>query len=271
MKRKVDLVIISDVHLGTYGCHALELLNYLNSIQPRILVLNGDIIDIWQFRKRYWPKSHMKVVKRLIDLASKKTTVYYISGNHDELLRKFTPLSLGKLHFKNKLVLNIENKKLWIFHGDIFDFTMKRTKWLAKLGGIGYDFLIVLNRFLNQILFKLGKERVSFSRKIKNSVKKAVRFISDFESTIAEIAIENGYEMVACGHIHQAVIKEIKIKDSKVVYLNSGDWVESLTAVEYHEGNWRIFNYHEDFIDNASLNFEEIDELDFRLINELIK
>lgn len=271
MKRSVELVIISDTHLGTYGCHAEELLKYLKSIKPKVLVLNGDIIDIWQFRKRYWPKSHMKVLKRIIDLASKKTTIYYISGNHDEMLRKFIPLSLGKLHFKNKLVLNVDNEKLWIFHGDIFDFTMKNTKWLAKLGGFGYDVLIVLNRTINHFLNAIGRERVSFSKRIKNSVKKAVQFIGDFETTIADIAIDNNYDMVACGHIHQPIIKEIEIKGKKVKYLNSGDWVESLTALEFNEGSWRIFNYHDDFNDFENESSIDKDEDELNELKEFIK
>ena len=246
MKRKLDIVIISDIHLGTYGCHAEELLEYLNSIQPKILILNGDIIDIWQFSKRYWPKSHMKVVKKIIDFATKKTKVYYISGNHDEMLRKFTPLVLGKLYFKDKLVLKIGDKNLWIFHGDILDFTMKNTKLLAKLGGIGYDMLIVLNRLINRFLMSIGSQRISFSKRIKNSIKKAVKFIGDFENTVAEIAIDNSYDFVACGHIHQPVIKDVTINNKTVRYLNSGDWVESLTALEYKGGTWSIFNYHVD-------------------------
>ncbi len=255
MKRKLDIVIISDIHLGTYGCHADELLEYLNSIQPKILILNGDIIDIWQFSKRYWPKSHMKVVKKIIDFASKKTKVYYISGNHDEMLRKFTPLAFGKLHFKDKLALNIGGKNLWVFHGDILDFTMKNTKLLAKLGGKGYDLLIVLNRLINQFLMSIGRQRVSFSKRIKNSVKKAVKFIGDFENTVAEIAIENNYDYVACGHIHQAIIKDVMIDDKTVKYLNSGDWVESLTALEYNDGFWTIFNYQDD-LDKKSTKTE---------------
>ncbi len=262
MKRRVELVIISDVHLGTYGCHAEELLKYLNSIKPKVLVLNGDIIDIWQFKKRYWPKSHMKVLKKIIEFSSKKTKVHYVSGNHDELLRKFIPINMGNLNIVNKLVLKVNGKKIWIFHGDIYDFTMKTTKWLAKLGGKGYDLLIVLNRIINQLLEFLGKDRVSFSKKIKKSVKKAVQFIDDFETTIAEMAVDNKYDIVACGHIHQPIIKDIQTKKGKVKYINSGDWVESLTALEYNDEKWTIFQYDpknfEDFIVETTLNKADI-------------
>lgn len=188
----------------------------------------------------------MMVLKKIIGFASKKTNVYYISGNHDEMLRKYTPLVLGRLHFKDKLVLNTGDKNLWIFHGDVLDFTMKNTKWLAKLGGIGYDLLIVLNRLINRFLKSVGRDRISLSKRVKNSVKKAIKFIGDFENTVAEIAIDNNYDYVACGHIHQAAIKDVTINGKTVKYLNSGDWVESLTALEYKGGVWTIFNYQDD-------------------------
>ena len=148
-KRKVQLAIISDIHLGTFGCHAKELLQYLNSIEPEILILNGDIIDIWQFSKHYWPTSHMMVVNHIIDLISKGTQIYYITGNHDEMLRKFVGFKISNFSIVNKLLLTIDKKKTWIFHGDVFDVTMKHSKWLAKLGAIGYDTLILINHAFN--------------------------------------------------------------------------------------------------------------------------
>jgi len=245
-KRKVQLAVISDVHLGTFGCHAKELLQYLNSIDPEILVLNGDIIDIWQFSKRYWPASHMMVVNHLINLIAGGTKIYYITGNHDEMLRKFTGFSLFNFHITNKLVLTIDNKKAWIFHGDVFDVTMKHSKWLAKLGAIGYDTLILINSAFNWYRQKRGKEKYSFSKRVKDSVKGAVKFINDFEKTAAEIGIANGYQYVVCGHIHQPVMKEVTTEKGSVHYLNSGDWIENLTGLEYNDGAWQIYKYNED-------------------------
>jgi len=207
-KRKVELVIISDVHLGTYGCHAKELLDYLGSIKPKTLVLNGDIIDIWQFRKSYFPKSHLKVIKKIIDLSSKGTKVHYITGNHDEMLRKFSDTHMGNFTLSDKLVLELDGKKAWIFHGDVFDASVQHSKWIAKLGGWGYDMLILTNRMVNWCLEKFGKEPYSFSKKIKSSVKNAVKFISDFEVTATDLAIEKGYDFVICGHIHEPKIIE---------------------------------------------------------------
>ncbi|WP_298880913.1 UDP-2,3-diacylglucosamine diphosphatase [uncultured Polaribacter sp.] len=245
-KRKLDYVVISDVHLGTYGCRAKELLSYLKTIQPNVLILNGDIIDIWQFNKRYFPKSHMSVIKHITSLLSKGTEVYYITGNHDEMLRKFKGFQLGNFKILNKLIINLDCKKAWIFHGDVFDVTMQHSKWLAKLGGKGYDLLILINTFINWISSLFGKGKLSLSKKIKNSVKSAVKFINNFELIASDIAIENNYDYVICGHIHQPEIREIENNKGKTVYLNSGDWIENLTSLEYSNKKWRLYEYSKD-------------------------
>ncbi len=253
-KRKVELVVISDVHLGTYGCHAKELLEYLSTIKPKTLILNGDIIDIWQFRKSYFPKSHLKVIKKIISLSSKGTKVYYITGNHDEFLRKFTDLQLGNISLLNKLVLELDDKKAWIFHGDVFDASINHAKWLAKLGGWGYDLLILINRFINWVLARLNKEPYSLSKKIKGNVKSAVKFISNFENVCIELAIENKFDYVICGHIHEPKFESVETEKGKTVYLNSGDWIENLTALEYNKKQWRLYTHEK------KINTPEIDE-----------
>lgn len=256
-KRKVDLVVISDVHLGTYGCHAKELAKYLKSIKPKQIILNGDIIDIWQFSKRYWPKSHMQVIKQLSHMMSKGVKVHYVTGNHDEMLRKFVGFKMGGLKIVNKIVMELDGKKAWIFHGDVFDVTMQHAKWLTKLGAIGYDSLILLNSIVNFFLNKFGKEKISISKRIKNSVKRAVKYVNNFEETCADIAIRDRYDYVVCGHIHQPEIRSIKTPKGEVLYLNSGDWVENLTALEYHEKNWRIYNYRDDLLAQTEPHSEE--------------
>ena len=254
-KRKPDVVVISDVHLGTFGAHAHELSYYLSSIKPKILVLNGYIIDICQFRKSYFPKSHLKVIQKILNLASKGTKVYYITGNHDEFLRKFSDTSIGNFKVLDKLVLELDHKKAWIFHGDVFDASVQHSKWVAKLGGIGYDYLILLNRFINWCLKKMGKEPYSFSKKIKAGVKKAVKHISDFETTATDLAIEKNYDYVICGHIHEPKIIEKENKNGSTTYLNSGDWVENLTALEYQNKRWKLYRYE----DHTELETEEED------------
>ena len=213
-RRSVNTVVISDVHLGTYGCHADELVNYLRSIRPEKLVLNGDIIDVWQFSKSYFPASHMKVVKEIMKHLSKGVEVYYIPGNHDEMLRKFVGQRMGNLHIDNKVVLELDKEKTWIFHGDVFDVSMRHSKWLAKLGGFGYDLLILFNRAVNLMLVRMGREKISLSKKVKDSVKAAIAHVNDFENTVSEIGIEQGY-----------------------------DWVENLTALEYNDKQWQLYVY----------------------------
>jgi len=246
VKREVEVLVLSDIHLGTKGCRAEELLKYLNSIQPKKVILNGDIVDIWQFKKRYWPKSHMRIIKHFTSLLSKGIPIFYITGNHDELLRKFEGFTLGKLSIVNKLILNINGKKAWVFHGDVFDITMQYAKWLTRLGSIGYDLLIMINSAVNYFAKLVGREKVSLSKKIKNSVKSAVKYINDFERLAAEIAIDKGYDFVLCGHIHQPEQKQISSKNGSTTYLNSGDWVESLSSLEYKDREWKIYEYDED-------------------------
>lgn len=259
-KRAVEIVVISDVHLGTFGCHAAELLDYLKTIKPKILILNGDIIDIWQFRKSYFPKSHLKIIKKILDFTSKGTQVYYITGNHDEMLRKFSDTKMGNFAILDKLVLEIDGKKAWFFHGDIFDNSVHHAKWIAKLGGIGYDYLILLNRFINWCLVRMGKEPYSLSKKVKASVKKAVKFISDFETTATDLAIDNQYDFVVCGHIHEPKIEERKNKKGGTTYMNSGDWIENLTALEYNKKRWRLHQYEKRELINDEKEYFEFEE-----------
>jgi UDP-2,3-diacylglucosamine pyrophosphatase LpxH len=252
--------------LGTYGCHAEEVLNYLSSIRPKILILNGDIIDIWQFRKRYFPKNHLKVIKKIISMVTNGTKVYYITGNHDELLRRFTDIDLGNIQIIDKLILELDGKQAWFFHGDIFDATVQHSKWIAKLGGWGYDMLILINRFVNWWLVKFGKEKYSLSKKIKNSVKKAVKYINDFEQVAADLAIDQAYDYVVCGHIHQPQKLIRKNKNGSCLYLNSGDWIENLTALEYNTNRWKIYDYHSDKL-KAFFADEDFKSMDY---NELV-
>lgn len=245
MKRELDIVIISDVHLGTYGCHAKELLNYLKSIKVSTLILNGDFVDIWQFRKHYFPKEHMQVIQRILKMAANGTKVYYITGNHDDALRRYSDFSSGNIHLRDKLVFKLKGKNYWIFHGDVFDVFIKYSPFIAKLGGKGYDWLIMINRWVNKIRTMMGKPRMSFAKRIKYSVKEAIKFVDDFEDTAIRLAAEQDYDYVICGHIHRSQMRTVDVKDKKVIYLNSGDWVESLTSLEYKWGSWSIYEYDE--------------------------
>jgi UDP-2,3-diacylglucosamine pyrophosphatase LpxH len=251
MKRKVELVVISDTHLGTYGCHAKELHNYLKSIKPDTLVMNGDIVDMWQFKKSYFPKEHLLVINRIMKLLANGTKIYYITGNHDDILRRFSNFSNGSFFLRDQLILQLNGKKYWFFHGDAFDVSILKARWLAKLGGLSYDYLILLNKYVNSITKMLGRNPVSFAKAVKMSVKTAVKFINDFEEKAIEVAQTEGYDYVVCGHVHRPQMREV----GKVTYLNSGDWVESLTALEYNGGEWVLYQYNPlEFVDEEQQN-----------------
>ncbi|HPZ24434.1 MAG TPA: UDP-2,3-diacylglucosamine diphosphatase [Kaistella sp.] len=265
-KRKIPIVVLSDIHLGTYGCHATELVAYLKSINPKILILNGDIIDGWAFSKKYFPNSHMAVLSEFFKMMKNGTEIIYITGNHDEFLRKYSDLTMGNLFLTDKYLVEIDGKKTWFFHGDIFDNTTKGgAKIIAKIGGIGYDWLILVNRAINFVLESFGQRKLSLSKKIKNSVKNAVKFIADFEEKAIELAIENHYDYVVCGHIHQPADRIVTKEKGSVHYLNSGDWIENLSYLEYDKGTWQLLFFDESKfekpiieINDVSVNVEEL-------------
>lgn len=265
-KRKIDVAVISDVHLGTYGCHADELLAYLSSIQPNILVLNGDIVDAQQFSDSYFPSAHLKVLKKLIGMASSGVEVYYIAENHDEIPRKFSISSLGNLHIVDRLVLELDGKKAWFFHGNVLDNSIQNAKWLIKFGGFGYDFLIRINRWVNRIRLTVGRKKRALSKRIKNKVRNTVKRISDFEETVVQLAIKGGYDYVVCGHLHLPKKDVQEHKNGKCTYLNSGDWVENLTALEYSFKRWKIYRYSHDKLSSFFAD-EELKAMD---IHDLI-
>jgi UDP-2,3-diacylglucosamine pyrophosphatase LpxH len=212
----------------------------------------------------------MQVIKHITSLLAKGTKVVYLSGNHDEMLRKFAGFRIGSFQILNKIVLKLNGKRAWIFHGDVFDVTMQYSKWLAKLGAVGYDTLIHINTFVNWVLTKFGKEKISLSKRVKDSVKSAVKFINDFEITAAGIAITNEYDYVVCGHIHHPEMKYVSNEDGKVMYLNSGDWIENLTALEYHEKEWRIYKYADDKVaQGIKLRKRYLDDTD-ELFKEMV-
>jgi len=245
-KRCVDVTVLSDLHLGTYGCRAKEIITYLKSITPQILILNGDIIDIWQFSKRYFPSAHVAVIKEILNLMTSGTRVIYVTGNHDEMLRRYSDLQLGQFQLADKLVIEIDHKMTWVFHGDVFDNTTKGgAKFWAKMGSNGYAVLLGFNRFINKLMKLAGREKISLSREVMKKVNESIVKIDEFETLVAELAIQKKYDYVICGHIHQPQKRVISTKNGTVVYLNSGDWVEHLTALEYYQNDWHIYTYEE--------------------------
>ena len=241
MKRNLDILVISDLHLGTYGSEADEFLAYLDSINADKIVINGDFVDIMLFNKRFWPSSHMKVIKYFLDLISQGKEIYYVTGNHDELMRKFLNFKIQNFKIVNQIVLDTAKGKVWIFHGDVFDFSIQ-TQWLTKLAGFLYDYMIIFNSWINKkIMRPLGRKRLNFSKTIKSNVKTAVQYFANFEMKAAEVAQKNGYKYVVCGHIHTPKIESFNINGEEVIYMNSGDWLESLSSLEYAENKWSIY------------------------------
>lgn len=239
--KKVEIAVISDVHLGTYGSRAEEVLLYLNSIDPEILVVNGDLVDIWQFRKRYFPKSHLAVLQKIFQLASTGTPVYFLPGNHDDLARKFGDFSLGNLHIQNELILNIGGKQIWFHHGDKYDLSI-RHKGLAAFGGRLYELYILIEKGLNWLL-KPFRVHLQTAKKLKAFSKKMSKNAIDFEAKAIDEAINRGFDVMVCGHVHRPQKRRITNKNGQILYLNSGDWVENLSALEYSDNKWKVIRF----------------------------
>jgi UDP-2,3-diacylglucosamine pyrophosphatase LpxH len=198
----------------------------------------------WSY-KNYFPSTHFSVIKQILKMLKNDTEVYYIPGNHDDFLREFEEIEIMNLHKLDKLILNVDGKKCWIFHGDVFDISMQGNlgKFLTKIGGNAYDFTIKVNRLINKFLLKLNRKPYSLSKKVKDSVKTALKYISDFENISCVHALKQNYDCVINGHIHQPCIKVYEKDGKSVLYMNSGDWIENLTSLEYNDVKWEIYKH----------------------------
>ena len=239
---RVRTVWISDLHLGTPGCQAGELLAFLRHVECETLYLVGDIIDGWQLRRTwYWPQSHNDVVQKLLREARKGTRVIFVPGNHDEFARKYVQHNFGGIEVADEWIHETaDGRRLWVIHGDLFDGVIQRAKWLAHLGDSLYQFTLKLNRHLNSLRARMGLPYWSLSKYLKLKVKRAVSYVGDFEAAVAREARRRGLQGVVCGHIHHAELRDI----DGVLYANVGDWVESLTAlIEHADGRLDIFDW----------------------------
>ena len=235
-------VWISDIHLGTSGCQARALLDFLRRVDCETLYLVGDIIDGWQLRRSwYWPQSHNDVVQKILRKARKGTRVVFVPGNHDEFARRYLGHNFGGVDVVDEAVhTTADGRRLWVTHGDLFDGVIQCAKWLAYLGDSAYEFTLKLNRWFNSARARLGLPYWSLSKYLKLKVKRAVSYVSDFEVAVAREARKRGLQGVVCGHIHHAEMRDI----DGVLYCNDGDWVESLTAlVEHHDGRLEIADW----------------------------
>lgn len=236
---------ISDLHLGTPGCQAAALLDFLKHTECETLYLVGDVIDGWQLRRQwYWPQAHNDVVQKLLRKARKGTRVIFIPGNHDEFARRYVQLNFGGITVAEDWVHETaDGRKLWIIHGDLFDGVIQCAKWLAYVGDSLYEFTLKLNRHLNTWRARLELPYWSLSKYLKLKVKRAVSYLDDFENAVAREARKRGLQGVVCGHIHHAELRDI----DGILYANDGDWVESLTALaENADGRLEILQWAEE-------------------------
>ncbi len=239
--RQLDIAVISDLHLATYACKPKKILKYLKSIKPQMLVLNGDIIDSWRFSRNYFPKSHLKVVRQIIKMMEKGVKVYYITGNHDEFLRKFSPVEAGNLKIVDRLVLDQDGGKTLILHGDIFDHSIYMAKWLAKIGAAGKGMLSLIDAFINGLLGIFGRKDFILYKTINQKLNRERSTLIGYEKSMLKSCAEQGYQTVICGHTHFPKDRELLINNKRVHDLNCGDWLEHLTAAEYYNGSWHLY------------------------------
>lgn len=239
MSQRYRTIWLSDVHLGTSGCQATFLLDFLRHNESDTLYLVGDIIDGWQLKKSWgWKQSHNDVVQKVLRKARRGTRVVYVPGNHDEAARQYSGLDFGGIAIRQEAEhRTADGKRLLVIHGDEFDGVIQHVKWLAYVGDSLYTVILHLNRHYNWLRQKLGRPYWSLSQYLKHKVKNAVNFISDFEHILADEARRRGYDGVICGHIHKAEVKDI----DGILYGNCGDWVESLSAlVEHADGRLEV-------------------------------
>ena len=239
---KVRTVWISDLHLGTPGCQAAALLDFLRDVECETLYLVGDIIDGWQLRRNwYWPQSHNDVIQKLLRKARKGTRVIFVPGNHDEFARHYVAHNFGGVDVVEDCIhVTADGRRLWVTHGDLFDGVIQCAKWLAYVGDSAYEFTLKVNRHFNRLRARMGLSYWSLSGYLKLKVKRAVSYVGDFETAVAREARKRGVHGVVCGHIHHAEMRDI----DGILYCNDGDWVESLTALAEHaDGTLEILHW----------------------------
>jgi UDP-2,3-diacylglucosamine pyrophosphatase LpxH len=248
--RRYRTIWISDVHLGTRGCKAEFLLDFLRWTEAHTIYLVGDIVDGWRLKKSwYWPQMHNDVVQKVLRKVRKGTRVVYVPGNHDEWLRDYVRLHFGGVEVVEEAIhVTADGRRFLVIHGDAFDCVVKHARWLAMLGDTAYDLALLINRYFNTVRRRLGYQYWSLSGYLKRRVKNAMQYIGSFAEAIAEEARRRGVDGVVCGHIHHAEIREM----GGIVYCNDGDWVESCTAlVEHFDGRLELI----DWIAHAGLDF----------------
>lgn len=244
INRKTEIAVISDFHLATHACKAKSLLKYLKSIHPKTLILNGDIIDSWRFSRNYFPKSHLKVIRQILKMIEKGVQVVYITGNHDDVFRKFNNTRIGNFSIVNQYEMSVGGQNIWIFHGDVFDHIIHHSPWLARFGAAVYGFLTVFNKLINLLLRAFRKKELILYKSMKDRIAKRKSVLTNFEKAVANAAISKNFDLVICGHTHVPVDKEIQTEKGTVRYINCGDWVEHFSVAEFDGQEWSLKYYY---------------------------
>ena len=250
--RQLDVAVIADVHLGTPAARAGELLDYLGSILPETLVIAGDLINLDGLSSSQLPGPHFEIVKKVLDFAHEGTRVYYLTGNHEASLLQLKDLSLGKLHFRRDLTLQLDGVKHYFFHGHTLDAAVKYLLRPQQLHGPMRRVVDLVDAGVNRVKSKVGKRRWSLAEEAKTNPDTAERYIEQYVQSAAQLAVLKGCQRVVCAHIHQPLLREIEVEDEQVEYLNPGDWTDSLTALEYRFGRWSLRHYDADDFPKAS-------------------
>ncbi len=256
MIKHYKTIVLSDTHVGSRWSKTKEIIEFLNTHTCDNLILAGDIIDGWSLQRgsKRWTEDHSNFVKKLLDLHH-TTKIIYVIGNHDEFMKKISPFTFFNISIRKDYIYESNGKRFFVLHGDIFDHITSSLSWLAKIGDIGYSILLWINRRYNIKRQKKGLPYYSIAQEIKAKVKVSVSYISDFEKHLVEVAKRNNCDGVICGHIHHAEKKHI----GDIMYLNSGDWVESLTALtEDYRGNWNVLSMVENSMEEENEIYEKV-------------
>ena len=264
-RRRFRTIWISDVHLGTRGCNAKLLIDFLDHTDSETMYLVGDIIDGWRLKKKlFWPPEHNDIVWRILKRAKRGTRVVYIPGNHDEIVRQFCGLNFGGVEIlRAAFHTTADGRRLMVLHGDEFDAVMLAHRWLAFVGDALYHVMMALNGWVNRVRHAVGLPYWSLSKAAKHKVKNAVEFISKYEEVVARAAGEHGVEGVVCGHIHTADIREFVHEGEAIAYYNDGDWVEGCTAlVEHFNGRMELLHWPEEIAKREAPSDAESPELE---------
>ncbi|HEY3371083.1 MAG TPA: UDP-2,3-diacylglucosamine diphosphatase [Prolixibacteraceae bacterium] len=256
--RKLDISVISDIHLATMASKAKHVLKYLKSIQPKTLVLNGDIIDSWRFSRNYFPKAHLKVIRQLVKMIEKGVQVVYITGNHDDVFRKFNGTRLGHFSIVNQLELTVGNQRTWIFHGDVFDHIIHHSPRLARFGAAAYGMLTGFNKLLNACLRVFGGKDMTLYTSMKERISKEKKILTNYELAIANAALSKNIDLVICGHSHVPADKTITTDKGTVRYINCGDWIDHYSAAECIDGEWKLAYFNADLEEELELPGDEL-------------